>query len=137
MAKRREAEEGGEGARRWSSGGLYRPRSSWVWGVASGGGGFGPGWLIGGLAEGAAALRLAGVAWQLGSASGTRVSVGWCQGAGQVALEGSPGPLGRGAPWTRSTGGIRRATGENRASREERDGGEGISAISENPGASR
>ena len=41
------------------------------------------------------------------------------------------------APWTRSTGGVRWAAGENRASREERDGGEGISAISENPGTSR
>ena len=34
--------------------------------------------------------------WRLGSASGTRVSVEGCQGAGQVALEGFPGPLGRG-----------------------------------------
>ena len=39
---------------------------------------------------------MAGVAWRLGSASGTRVRVGRCQGAGQVALEGSPGPFGRG-----------------------------------------
>ena len=39
---------------------------------------------------------MAGVAWRLGSASGTRVRVGKCQGAGQVALEGSPGPFGRG-----------------------------------------
>ena len=43
-----------------------------------------------------ATLRMAGVAWRLVSASGTRVSVGKCQGAGQVALEGSPGPFGRG-----------------------------------------
>ena len=37
-----------------------------------------------------------GAAWQLGRAFGTRVSVGRCQGVGQVALEGSLGPLGRG-----------------------------------------
>ena len=41
-------------------------------------------------------LRMAGVAWQLGSASGTRVRVGRCQWASQVALEGSPGPFDRG-----------------------------------------
>ena len=41
------------------------------------------------------------------------------------------------AAWTRSTSSVRRATGENRASREERDGGEGISAISEISGTSR
>ena len=65
------------------------------------------------------------------------MSVGRCQGAGQVALEGFPGPLGRGRAVDevhrrRTAGG-----GRNRASREERDGGEGISAISENPGTSR
>ena len=40
-----------------------------------------------------AVRRKAGVAWRLGSASGTRVSVGGCQGAGQVALEGFPGSI--------------------------------------------
>ena len=39
---------------------------------------------------------MAGVVWRLDSVSGTRVSVGGCQGAGQVALEGFPGPFGRG-----------------------------------------
>ena len=39
---------------------------------------------------------MAGVAWRLGSASGTRVRVGRCQEASQVALEGSPGPFDRG-----------------------------------------
>ena len=47
-------------------------------------------------AERATALRMAGVAWRLGEASGTRVRVRRCQGASQVALEGSPGPFGRG-----------------------------------------
>ena len=39
---------------------------------------------------------MAGVAWRLGEASGTRVRVRRCQGASQVALEGSPGPFDRG-----------------------------------------
>jgi len=62
----------------------------------SGGGRFGPGRLNGERAERAAALRMAGVAWRLGSASGTRVRAGKCQGAGQVALEGFLGPFGCG-----------------------------------------
>ena len=62
----------------------------------SGGSRFGPGRLDGERAERAAALRMAGVAWRLGSASGTRVRGGKCQGAGQVALEGSQGPFGHG-----------------------------------------
>ena len=65
-------------------------------GVVTGGGRFGSGAHDGERAERAAARRMAGVAWRLGSASGTRVSVGGCQGAGQVALGGFPGPLGRG-----------------------------------------
>ena len=40
------------------------------------------------------------------------------------------------APWTRSTGGIRRAAGETEH-QEVRDGGEGLFVISENPGTSR
>ena len=44
--------------------------------------------------------------------------------------------LAAGAPWTRSTGGVRRAAGETEH-REERDGGEGFFVISENPGTSR
>ena len=43
---------------------------------------------------------MAGVAWRLGSASGTRVSVGGCQEAGQVALEGFPESI-----WQRARGG--------------------------------
>ena len=84
-----------------------------------------------------AALLMAGVVWQLGRAPGTRVRVRRCQGVGQVALEGSPGPFGR---WRAVDEVHRRRTaggGRNRASREERDGGEGISAISENPGTSQ
>ena len=69
-------------------------------GVASGGGRFGSGAHDGERAERAAARRMAGVAWRLGSASGTRVSVGACQGAGQVALEGSPGSI-----WPRARSG--------------------------------
>ena len=90
---RREEEEGGEAAQRRGSGGLYRPESTWTRGVASREGGFGPGWLDGERAEGSAALCLAGVAWRLGSVSGTRARVGKCQGAGQVALEGFPGSI--------------------------------------------
>ena len=81
MAEQREEEEGEEGARLWSSGGLYRPRSSWVRNVVTGGGRFGPGRLDGERAEEAAALRLAGVSWRLGEASGTRVRARRCQGA--------------------------------------------------------
>ena len=40
---RREEEEGGEAAQRRGSGGTYRPESTWVRGVASGEGRFGPG----------------------------------------------------------------------------------------------
>ena len=61
-----------------------------------GSGRFGPGRLDGERAEEAAALRLAGVSWRLGEASGMRVRVRRCQEAGQVALGDSPGPFGRG-----------------------------------------
>ena len=118
MAERREEEEGGEGALRWSSGGSYRPRSSWAREVVSGGGRFGPGRLDGERAEEAAALRRPGVSWRLGKGSGTRVRVRRCQGAGQVALGDFPGPFGRG----RAVDEVhRRPTaggGRNRASRE-------------------
>ena len=95
MAERRE-EEGGEGARRWSSGGLYRPRSSWARDVATGGGRFGSGAHDGERAELPAARRRAGVSWWLGERPGTRVRVRRCQEAGQVALGDFPGPFGRG-----------------------------------------
>ena len=94
---RREEEEGGEAARRRDSGGTYRPESTWASGVASGGGGFGSGAHDGERAERAGGAARGRVAWRLGSASGTRVSVGRCQGAGQVALEGFPGSI-----WTRT-----------------------------------
>ena len=96
MAERREEEEGGEGARRWSSGGLYRPRNSWVRDVATGGGRFGSGAHDGERAELPAARRRAGVSWRLGERPGTRVRVRRCQEAGQVALGDFPGPFGRG-----------------------------------------
>ena len=75
--------------------------------------------------------------WARGVASGARVSVGRCQGAGQVALEGFPGSIwprtrrGRGSP---AAYGGRRAKQSNR---EERDGGEGLFVISKNSGTSR
>ena len=75
MAERREEEEGEEGARRWSSGGSYRPRSSWAREVVSGGGRFGPGRLDGERAE--------------------EVPRG-----GQVTLRGFPGSI-----WPRARGG--------------------------------
>ena len=126
-----------EVARRRGSGAIYRPESTWARLLASGGGRFGPGRLDGERAERAGGELHGGAAWRLGRASGTRVSVGRCQGAGQVALEGFPGSIwprtrrGRGPP---AAYGGRRAKQRNR---EERDGGEGISAISENSGTSR
>ena len=78
-----------------------------------------------------------GAAWRLGRASWARVLLGRCQGAGQVALEGFPGSIwprtrhGRGPP---ASYGGRRA---KQSTREERDGGEGLFVISENPGTSR
>ena len=82
-------------------------------------------------------LRMAGVAWQLGSAFGTRVRVGRCQGASQVALEGFPGsilPRARGGQSPPAAYGGRRA---KQSKPGERDGDRGFSAISENPGTSR
>ena len=100
MAEWQEEEEGEEGALRWSSGGSYRPRSSWVRGVAPGGGRFGPGRLNGGLAERPVSAAHGGVAWRLGSRPGMRVNVGGRQGAGQVALGVFPGSI-----WPRARGG--------------------------------
>ena len=113
---RREEEEGGEAAQRRGAVGTYRPESTWARGVAYGEGWFGPGWLDGERAERAAALRMAGVAWRLGEASGTRVRVRRCQGAGQVALEGVPVSI---WSWTAST--VRR----RRVVRRGRETGEG------------
>jgi hypothetical protein len=77
------------------------------------------------------------MAWRLGSAPRTRVSVGRCQGAGQVALESSPGST---WPWTRRGRGPPAAYGGRRAkqsSREGRDGGQGLSVIFKSSGTSR
>src|SRR6185312_10243157 len=103
--------------------------STWARGVASGGGWFGPGLLDGERAERAGSAAHGGAAWQLGRASGTRVSVGRCQGVGQVALEGFPGSI---WPRTRRGRGPPAAYGGRRAkqsTREERDGGEGLFVI--------
>ena len=118
----REGEER-EVARRRGSGATYRPESTWVRGVVSGGGWFGPGRLDGGRAERAGGELHGGAAWQLGSASGARVLLERCQGAGQVALEGFPGSI---WPWTRRGRGPpvayggRRAAGETEQPRGER-----------------
>ena len=80
---------------------------------------------------------MAGRAWRLGSAPRTRVSVGRCQEAGQVALESSPGST---WPRTRRGRGPPAAYGGRRAkqrSRQGRDEGEGLFVISENSGAYR
>ena len=119
MAERREEEEGEEGARLWSSGGLYRPRSSWVRNVVTGGGRFGPGRLDGERAEEAAALR------RPGGVVAAREGV-WDACAREEVPRGGPGGAKRfprvhlavGARWTKSTGGVRRAA------RTEQAGGE-------------
>ena len=134
---RRKGEEGREFARRRGSGATYRPESTWAREVASAGDRFGPGRLNGERAERAGGELHGGAAWQLGSASGARLLLGRCQGAGQVALEGFPGSIwlrtrhGRGPP---AAYGGRRAKLSNR---EERDGGEGLFVISKNSGTSR
>ena len=117
---RREEEEGGEAARQRGSRGTYRPESTWARGVASGGGWFGPGRLDGERAERAGGAAHGGAAWQLGRASGTRVSVGRCQGAGQVALEDFPGSI---WPRTRRGRGPPAAYGGRRA-KQSKPGGE-------------
>jgi len=88
--KERKSRDGG------GSGAIYRREESWARGAASGKGRTILGRLGGELAERAGGELHGGAAWRLGSAPRTRVSVGRCQGAGQVALEGFPGPLGRG-----------------------------------------
>ena len=102
MAERREEEEGEEGARLWGSGGLYRPKSSWVRNGMTGGGRFGPGRVDGERAERQRRGAWLGVSWRLGERPGTRVGVGGRQGAGQVARRGFPGSI-----WPRARGGRR------------------------------
>ena len=137
MAERREEEEGGgEGARRWSSGGSYRPRSAWAREVATGGGRFGSGAHDGERAEEAAAISRAGgvVAARGGvgdACAREEVPRGGPGGAGDF-----PGPFGRG----RAVDEVHRrrtAGGANRAAGKERDGDKGINVISEIPGTSR
>ena len=106
-------------------------------GVASGGGRFGSGVHDGELAERPAVLRRTRVAWRLWRASGMRVRMGRCQGASQVALEGSPGPLGPGCAVDEVHRWLMAGGGRNRASREERDGDKGISTIFEILGTCR
>jgi hypothetical protein len=135
----RRQKEGGdrEVARRRGSRTTYRPESTWARGVASGGGRFGPGRLDGGLAELAAALRMAGRRVGSGGRQGRVLAWGGAKGQARWCWRGSPGPFGRG----RAVDEVHRwrtaGCGRNRASREERDGGEGISAISKSSGTSR
>ena len=136
MAERREEEEGEEGARLWGSGGLYRPKSSWVRNGMTGGGRFGPGESTASGRSGSGAAH----GWGCRGGSGSGLGRVW-------AWEGAKGRarwhwrapwvhLAASAPWTRSTGGVWRAAGETEH-REERDGGEGLFVISENSGTSR
>ena len=136
MADGGRREKEGKSCNGRGSGAIYRPESSWVRRAASGGGWFGPGKLNGGLAERAVALRMAG---RCGGSGGPR---GACP-LGEVP-RGRPGGAGElpwvhlavDAPRTSSTSVVRRAAGETEH-REERDGGEGLFVISENPGTSR
>ena len=85
-------------------GAIYRRDESWARGAASGEGRTGLGRLGGEVAEQAGGELHGGAVWRLGSAPRTRVSVGRCQEAGQVALESSLGSTwlrtrcGRGPP---------------------------------------
>ena len=112
MAERREEEEGGEGARRWSSGGSYRPRSSWAREVVSGGGRFGPGRLNGERAEEVAALRRPGCRGGSGRRLGRVCARGGAKGRPGGAERFPRVHLAVGARWTKSTGGVRRAAGK-------------------------
>ena len=117
MAERREEEEGGEGARRWSSGGSYRPRSSWAREVVSGavdlalGDSTASGRRRQRRCAGRGVVAARGAAWD--ACAREEVPRG-----SQVALGDSPGPFGRGRAVDevhrrRTAGG-----GRNRASRE-------------------
>ena len=84
-----------------------------------------------------AALRMAGRRGSSGGRLGRVLAWEGAKGQARWRWRASLVHLAADAPWTRSTGGVRRAAGENRASREERDGGEGIFAISKSSGTSR
>ena len=84
-----------------------------------------------------AALRMAGRRGSSGGRLGRVLAWGGAKGQARWRWRCSPGPFGRGRAVDevhrrRTAGG-----GRNRASREERDGGEGISAIFEIPGTCR
>ena len=129
MAERREEEEGEEGARRWSSGGSYRPRGSWAMEVATGGGRFrsrahdGERRMAGG---GVAAPERAWDACARGE-----VPRGGPGGAGELPGSIWPRPRGRRSPPAAYGG---RQAKQSKPG--ERDGDRGFFAISENPGAS-
>ena len=89
------------------------------------------------MAERADGAAHGGAAWQLGKASGARVLLGRCQGAGQVALESS---LGSTWPRTRRGRGPPAAYGRTVARQRETETGdedEGLFVISENSRTSR
>ena len=93
MADGGEREKEGKSHDCGGSGAIYRREESWARGAASGEGRTSMGRLGGEVAERAGGKLHGGAAGQLGSASGTRVSVGRCQGEGQVVLEGYPGSI--------------------------------------------
>ena len=107
------------------SGAIYRPESTWARGVASGGGWFGPGRLDGGLAERAAALRMAGRRGSSGGRLGRVLAWGGAKGQARWRWRASLVHLAVDELWTRSTGGVRRAAAKQ-SNREERDGGVGL-----------
>ena len=134
---RRKEGEGGKVARQRALGPLCRPESTWARLLASGGGRFGPGRLDGERAERVGGELHGGAAWRLGSAPRTRVSVGRCQGAGQVAPESSPGST---WPRTRHGRGPPAAYGGRRAKQRKTERGdedEGLFVISKNSGTAR
>ena len=75
-----------------------------------------------------------GAAWQLRRAPGTRASVGRCQGAGQVALEGFPRST---WPQTRRGQGPPVAYGWRNREKQRGDEDEGLFVISDNSGTTR
>ena len=136
MAERRKEEEGEEGARLWGSVGLYRPTSSWVRNGATGGGRFGSGAHDGERAERQRRGAWRGCRGGSGSGLGRVWARGCAKGRARWRGEASPGPFGRG----RAVDEVHRrrtAGGAKQSTREERDGGEGLSAISKIPGTSR
>ena len=133
---RRKEEEGGKAARRRGSGVLIGQRA--------------PGrgeWRLGeaGLVRGdstasgrseQAALRMAVRRGSSGGRLGRVCTRGGAKGRPGGAERFPRVHLAAGARWMKSTGSVRRAAG-NRALGRERDEGEGLSIISENPGTSR